>query len=235
MTYAFPSTFADLKQSVIDKGRLDATLDAAKCGQYINRAYADVAMVSKFFEGSVAGAALAAAATSQAIPATIIEVEDVTMSYAGIQPPMREYTWEQLLRVRSYTQTGQGPPQAYAVRNTTVEFWPSAQGGEILTYYGSMQPTVWLVNDADIPAFPEPFATSLLEYGALVQAAEFQNDLLMLGEFQQSYGAWLAKFAKFMATRQGTDARAFDIRMGMSGLLPHDRSSDWYVMAGVSV
>ena len=234
MPYAFPSQFSDLYGSVIDKGRLNATNDLAKAKQYVNRAYADVALVSKYWEGSSVGAALAAAATSQSIPASIIELEDVTMSYAGIQPPMRELTWEQLLNKRAYTLAGQGPPQAYAVRKATVEFWPSAQGGEILTYYGSTQPPAWLSGDTDVPDIPEPFATSLLEYGALVQVGEFKNDLLMLGEYQQSYGSWLSKFMKFVQTRQGTDARSFEVRAGRSMLLPHDPSSDWYMMAGIN-
>jgi hypothetical protein len=56
----------------------------------------------------------------------------------------------------------------------------------------------------------------------------------MLGEYQQSYGSWLSKFMKFVQARQGTDARAFEVRAGVSMLLPHDRSSDWYTMAGVN-
>ena len=229
-----PQLFADLYGSVIDKGRLNSVNDLAKAKQYVNRAYADVALVSKYWEGSAVGAALAASATNQSIPAAIIELEQVTVTYAGIQPPMREVTFEQLTRQRSWTLAGQGPPQIYAVRKATVEFWPSAQGTEVLTYYGSTQPPAWLSADADVPDIPEPFATSLLEYGALVQVGEFKNDLLMLGEYQQSYGAWLSKFMKFVATRQGTDARAFPVRYGGSMLLPHDRSSDWYTMAGVT-
>lgn len=233
MTYAFPSTFADLYTSVLDKGRLNPTSDLAKAKQYVNRAYADVAMVSKFFEGSSAGTALVGGATNQALPTAIIELEDVTCTYAGIQPMLRQLTWEQLLRYRSYTVTGGGPPLVYSLRKNTVEFWPAAQGTEVLTYYGSLLPT-WLSADADVPGIPEPFATTLLEAGALVQAAEFKQDLMMLGNWQQSYASQLAKFLKFNSARMGTDARAFEVRVGQSRLLPHDPSSDWYVLAGVA-
>jgi len=231
----FPKQYSDIYGTVIAKARLDANLtaDVTRAKDWVNLAYADVALTSKFWEGSAATAALAAAVTADTLPTALIELEDVTCSYAGTFPPMREVTWEQLLNLRAYSSTGRGPPQVYSLRKNSLEFWPAAQGGEILTYYGSKQPAAWLSDDTDVPDIPEPFS-QLLEYGALVQAGEYKNDLLMLGEYQQSYGAMMGKFLKFCQARMGTDARSFPVRLGRSNLLPHDPSSDWYVVSGVA-
>lgn len=230
---AFPSTRVDIRTMVENGVRLLDADDAEKINDWINLAYAEAAEAVKWFEGSSAGAALAAGATNQAIPATILEVEDVTCTYGGISPPLRQLSWEELLYQRQYGSAG-GPPMFYCVRKANVEFWPNAQGSEILTYYGSMLPSSYLANDSDVPDFPEPFATNLLYYGACVKAAEFKNDLLQLGGFQQSYAQWMAKFQAFLNKREGTGSLAFPVYPGPpgAGAPPHDRSSDWYVYNG---
>lgn len=230
---AFPSTFLDIRTMVENGVRLLESDDASKVKDWINLAYAEAAEAVKWFEGSSAGAALAAGASSQAIPATILELEDVTCTYAGISPPLRQISWEELLYRRQYGSQG-GPPIWYSVRKANVEFHPTAQGAEILTYYGSMLPTSYLASDSDVPDFPEPFSTNLLYYGACVKAAEFKNDLMNLGGFQQSYAQWLGRFQAFLNKREGTGSLAFPVYPGPPsvGSLPHDRSSDWYAING---
>lgn len=231
---AFPSTRLELRTMVENAIRLLDSDDASKVNDWLNLAYAEAAEAVKWFEGSSTGAALAAGATSQAIPATILELEDVTCSYGGVAPPLRQVSWEELLQRRKYGSQG-GPPLWYCVRKANVEFHPAAQGGEILTYYGSQLPTSYLANDTDVPDFPEPFATNLLYYGACIKACEFKNDLLQLGGFQQQYAAWMGRFQAFLNQREGSGSLAFPVYPGPPGssVPPHDRSSDWFVYAGL--
>lgn len=229
---AFPGTLLSIRTMVENAVRLLDADDAAKINDWINLAYAEAAEEVKWFEGSSAGAALTANASSQAIPAAMLEIEDVTCTYGGVAPPLRQVTWEQLLYYRQYGSAG-GPPIYYCVRKANVEFWPNAQGGEILTYYGSQLPTAYLSGDSDVPDFPEPFATNLLYYGACVKACEFKNDLLQLGGFQQQREAWMAKFQRFLNQREGTGSLAFPVYPGAPVSVPHDPGSDWWIYAGV--
>ena len=228
----FPRQFVDIYSEVITNLRLDATADLAQVKNAVNQAYSEIALQSGFFEGSAATSALAGGATTDTIPTNMLELEDVTCTYAGIQPPLIEQTFEQILLFRTWTQAPGGPPTVYCVRKGKIEFWPAAQGTEVLTYYGTMQPDSWLSADSDLPLIPEPFS-ALLVYGACATMAEFKNDILMLGNYQQQKAAWMAQFLKFVEKRKGEDALAFPLRLGQRSLVPHDPSSDWWVQSGV--
>lgn len=230
---SYPSSFLDIKTRVINNLRLDAVADLAKVGDAVNIAYSDVARRSRFFESSSSTAALVGGATSDTLPASLIELEDVVCTYGGDSPRLQEVSWEVLLDLRRTVVTGSGPPLVYSLRKNSLEFFPSAQGGEVLTYYGSTQPTA-LVADGDVPGIPEPFS-KLLEYGASVYMAEFKNDILMLGNYQQQYQIWMGQFMSFCNDRLGTDALAFQVLpRGRRGYPPNDRSSDWYTYAGAA-
>lgn len=225
---SYPKTFLDIQQSVVEKGRLDPVQDGDKVKDAINSAYSQVAMQSKFFEGSVTGAALTGGAVNQVLPSLLIELEDVTCLAQGIQPRLRQVEWETLLDLRGALVVGAGPPQVYSLRMNSIEFYPSANGGEVLTYFGSKQPDSYLVNDGDVPEIPEPFS-ALLEYGALVHMGEFKADLLMLGDYQQQWNVWLGLFKTFTGVRLGQDELAFRVLSGRRIYPPNDRSSDYYL------
>lgn len=229
----YPRQFSDIYGEVISNLRLDAVADLAATKNAVNQAYSEAALTSKFFEGSAATSALVANASSDAIPTAIIELEDVTCTATGIVPRLVEVSFEQILDMRMFNVNVGGPPQFYSVRKASVEFWPSATGGEILTYYGSKQPDTFLSADSDVPLFPEPFS-ALLVYGACCTMAEFKTDILMLGNYQQQKQAWTAQFLKFCEARKGSDSLAFPVRLGRRGYLPNDPSSDWYTMTGTA-
>lgn len=225
---AFPKTFADLQQAVVDKGRLDPTQDSQKIKDGLNAAYSQVALESKFFEGAVVGSALVGGAVNQTLPVSLIELEDVTCLAQGIQPRLRQVEWETLLDLRGALVVGAGPPQVYSLRMNSIEFYPAANGGEVLTYFGSKQPDTYLSADGDVPLIPEPFSI-LLEYGALIHMGEFKADLLMLGDWQQQWNVWMAKFKTFSGVRLGQDSLAFRVLEGRRIYPPNDRSSDFYL------
>lgn len=223
-TYA--STFATIKDAVIKKLRLDSTLDDTRVGEWVNQVYATAAIDTKFFESSTAGAALAAAATSQTLPAAIIELEFVTAAYGGQTVLMREVAFHRILALRQQVASAgsSGPPWLYSLRKTSVEFWPAALGTEVLTYYGATLPDI--LTGTAAPAIPEPFASKLLEYGALVYGAEWKKDPL-LDEYRQQYAMWKAQFETYMNRAGGALPKAFEVWGVTTPYIPHDPSSDW--------
>jgi hypothetical protein len=225
---AFPSTFIDIQQAVIYKARLDQAQDLSFVKDWINQIYYQVCVELEFYTAVSDSAAAGANATNVTIPSTIIAVDYVvpTGSTGVVYGPMDMITFDEILQMRAYTSTAitTGAPSRYCFRSgvaPTVEFWPAANGGEILTFYGSRFPAP-LVGDGDPPIFPEPYATKVLEYGALVNAAEYKKDLIMMGEFQNMYADWLTRFRGFTNTRVGNRTEQFQVIGRTSWPQPND-------------
>jgi hypothetical protein len=230
----YASTFRDCQNSVIDKLRLDPVLDLARVKSWLNQTLLDVATQSRYFSGQAVGAALAVGASNQALPGSLVELSQVTSSYGGQVLTMAPINFDQILLQRSLQGSGGlGQPQFYSLQKNTLEFWPSAQGGETLRYYGSVLPDL-MVADSDVSGLPEPFAINLIVYGAAIEAADFKADVKLYFYYQQAYQAWLGKFQAFLNQRvtqssraipvYGPDGRPFDVPF-----IPHDVSSDWFV------
>ncbi len=228
---AFSTTFLIAYTEVLQKARLDATLDLAKSKQWVNLALMDAAVTSRYFKGSSAGSALSAAATSQTLPTTIVQLENATVAFGGSNIPLQPVSYTKLLYLR---QPGgaTGPPLVYTLRQSTVEFWPPASGGEIITYYGSTIPDS-MSGDSDTCGLPEPFAFHLLTYGALINAAEFKADLLLMGEYTQQHQAWMGGFMAYCNRREALTGQAFEVYTGYPSSVPHDPSSDFFVRTGI--
>lgn len=232
-TYA--STFLDAQNAVIDSLRLDAIADLQRTKDWLNRTLLDIAVQSKFFSGSAAGSALTAAASNQALPATLVELEYATVAYGGQTQLMQPIYYDKLLILRSASGTvASGPPQLYCLRASTLEFWPNAAGGEVIEYYGTTLPPA-MVNNTDVSGLPEPFATRLLISGACIPAADFKNDPRIYTFYQSDYAAWMAQFLGYLNARVTDSSRGWPV-YGPDGrpfnagpFLPHDPSSDFYV------
>lgn len=215
---AYPSTFADLQDAVLNKGKLDDTYDTTRIKNWINQAYYQACLETEFYESSSASSALAASATSVAVPTALVGVDFIvpTGSDGSVWGPMEMVTFEEILEQRAYnagvTMTT-GAPSRYAYRSSgapSIEFWPTANGGETLTFYGQAFPTA-MTADGNLPIIPEPYATKVLEYGALVQAAEFKRDFAILDFWQAQYTDWMNRFRGFLNTREGDKVQQFRV------------------------
>lgn len=227
---AYPSTFLDIQNAVLQKGRLNSTDDGSKVKDWINQAYFETALETEFLESGSAASALIAGATNVTIPAAIMGVDYIVASTSdgSTWGPMEMTTFEEMLENRAWSagSVPLGAPTKYAYRSSgspTVEFWPNANGGEVLTFYGYTLPTA-LSGNTDVPVFPEPYATKVLEYGALAQVAEFKKDIYFLSQNQQLYGAWQAKLRSFNNTRIGDKVQQF--RVEKQRPYPRGRSVD---------
>lgn len=215
-----------MQDQVIQKARLEATDDLTKVKNWLNSAYYTACIETNFYENSAAASALAAGATNTPLPATTVKIEFIvpTGTDGTVWGPMEEVTFEELLEVRAWQggQLSTGAPSRYSFRSSgspSIEFWPNAVGGEILTFYGSNLPTV-LSADADLPIIPEPYS-KVIEYGALIHASEFKKDLLMLQTYQAAYTDWISRFRAFNNVRAGSKVQSFRVE----GARPWPRSN----------
>jgi hypothetical protein len=231
----YASTFLNIQDSVIDKLRLDPVLDRTRSKEWANQYLLDVALQSKWFTGAAVAAPLSAGATSQPLPPTLLELSWMTSGYGGQTITMAPVGFEEILMRRQLDgSSGLGQPCWYSLQKNLVEFWPSASGGETLTFYGSTLPDE-MIADTDVSGLPEPFAINLLVYGACIEASDFKSDVKLYFWYQQAYQQWLGKFQSFLNRRItqssraipifGPDGRPFDA----SGWVPNDLGSDWFV------
>ena len=215
---SFPSQFVDIQNAVIAKARLDAQLDLLRVKDWINQVYYQACIETNFYESSwTLGVPLTPNASSIAVPAAVVKLEYIvpTGTDGSNWATMDEVQFEEILDSRAW-QGGSiplGAPSKYAFRSgqaSTIEFYPNAAGGEVFTFYGLFLPTA-LVADNAVPIFPEPFASKVLEYGALVQAAEFKKDIFFLNTYQQDWADWKMRLQMFNNQRPGAKVQQMRI------------------------
>lgn len=223
---AFPATYLTTQTAVAAKLRLTLADDSAKIKDWINQTYADVAQETRCFQ-QTGTSTLTAGTKTYTLSTSVLHIIEMTVTQPGatVRPPLQESSVDEILRWRSLNSNASGPPQKYALLGLNqLELWPTPSTADTLTTIYTYLPTA-LSADADVPGIPEPFGSKLLEYGALVQGAEWKKDILMLGEYQQSYQSWLAGFQRFLNRRQGSYPRAFTTWTGNTWR-PNDPSVD---------
>ena len=224
---SYPSTFADLKSSVIAKGRLDATADTSRVADWINQALANACIDSEALI-TFAGMTTTAGVSSYTLLATAVRIKGMYVTSGGVQyKPLEPISLEQMLELRQSgggTQTVGGVLRYYAlVGLSQFELYPTPDGSETITLYYVRQPSP-LSNDTDVPEIPEPFATKLLEYGALVDAYEFKRDDQQQNA-QQAYQVWLQRFRAHLTRKRGGVPEQMLV-LRSPAVSPHDPSTD---------
>ena len=68
---------------------------------------------------------------------------------------------------------------------------------------------------------PEPYRAAIA-YGALVDASEFQKDILMVQQFQGAYQDWRNRFLAYKNTFDTSQAHQFEIM----GVRPYPSRND---------
>lgn len=215
---SYPPTFKDMQNDVIDKLRLDADLDTGRVQSWINSAYMEACAATEFYVDSIATSTLPTNAGSTGVPAPLLTIDYIVSKQSdGTNYGVMDLVpLDEILSRRSYggsTSPTQGAPQMYAYRSgpsPTIEFWPGASGGELLTFYGSRLPPV-LSGDGDVCLIPEPYGSNLLVMGAAVQAAEWKMNYIMLSTYQQESAVWMQQFRGFQNNRVGNQTPQLQI------------------------
>lgn len=228
---AFPTTFVTLQNAVIAKARLDATADAAKVRDWINQAYAQICVEAEVLV-DVGTTTLTANTSTYDLSTTtqILRIKDLFISSQGtVYGPLRQISIDQMLRLRQ--SSGGVPPESgtadrYSLSGkNTLDLYPTPAFADTMTFYYVALPTA-LSSDSDVPVLQEPWP-KVIEYGALVEAADFKADP-SLDRYEQKYLEWKARFLTHMNLRRGQFG-AFEY--ALDGVLPpHDPATigwDW--------
>jgi hypothetical protein len=216
---SYPATYLDMRNTVIDKSRLDATQDINRVNDWLNMAYMMACLDTNFFVSSTATSGpLVAGATNVSVPAAIQSIDWITPTAVDGSKwgPMLLIPFEQILKMRAYqgATLNTGAPSRYAYQsggNPTIEFWPNAVGGEVLTFWGSFLPPAMVA---------EPYRR-VIEYGALVHATEFQKDILTNQGYAQQYEVWIEALRGNVNTNPGSMTQQFIIE----GTLPWPKAN----------
>jgi len=203
---AFPSTFLDIQTAVLQKARLDPVLDGQRVKDWINQIYTRVCVET---EALVVTATMtcAAGAYSYTFPPTVARTKQMQLRPYGstlLNAPLRRTTLDELLQRR---QSGGDSPLAgqathYALLGINdFELWPTpAAADTILIWY--VQFPAPLVADSALPVLEEPYASKLLEYGALAEAGDFNGDPSVQG-WQAGFDDWLGRYRMHLDRKQG--------------------------------
>lgn len=205
---AFPSTFVSLQDAVIKKLRLDDTLDRPKVKDWLNQVYAQVCIETEALQKADTMTTTANVG-SYLIPVQILRMKELVLapassptSYGG---PLQQVSLDEILAWRQGNQvsgTNNGTATRYALAGLNqLELYPTPSGVDTLLMYYVYLPAA-LTADTDVPVLQEPFASKLLEYGALAEAADFIKDPDQ-DRYRALYEDWMRRFRTHLSRRRG--------------------------------
>ncbi len=225
---AYPGLFLDIQTSVAAKLRLTLADDQTKIQDWINQTYADVAVETRCFQKQ-GTAAMTAGVATYLLDAQILHIELLTVTQAGGTAyfPLVECQLDEILNYQATSAGGSGPSRRYCLIGLNeIVVWPTPAAADTMNiWYSYLAPP--LVDDNDTALFPEPFASKILEYGALVQGAEWKRDIMVLGQYQQQYQSWLGAFQRYLNRKGGAYPEAFPTWTRLWPFPAHDPSADY--------
>lgn len=227
---AYPTTFVDLQNGVIGKLRLDTTNDLTRVKDTLNQVYAQVCIQTEANQ-QAGTATLTAGEGTYTMPAQVVRVKQITtqaVGQTGNSAPLRMVGLEEILERRRYaTGASTGTVTHYALAGLNeLHVWPTPSTADTLTFYYVYQPDP-LQNDTDVPILQEPYASKILEYGALAELGDF-----LLGaadpstqQYRQLYETWMQRFRAHLVRRAGGKTVQLAV-VGGYPPYPHDPSAD---------
>jgi hypothetical protein len=228
---AFPSTFADLQDKVLSKSRLDPnnTADVNKIKDWINRAYFRVVLETEALQANTTQT-LTANVNQYQLPAPAKRIKWMTAQQAGQSfygPPLRLSSLDEILWRRKSSGGGvitNGTATHYAFSSpNNIDVWPTPGNADTLLIYYVGYPTA-LTNPGDVPQIDEPYASELLEVGALIEASDFIKDIMAGYTYPQTFQDGMYRFRQHLSRKAGT--QSLDFRIPTGTWLPHDNSTD---------
>lgn len=172
---------------------------------------------------------LTANTASYTLSSTIFRIKEMYVTPAGgVQSqPLQRTTLDYILRKRQ-AGGGQATATGYTTHYALVglndfEVYPTPNSADVLTIWYVGLPTALSAN-TDVPILQEPYASKLLEYGALAEAADLKGDPSEQ-EYRQLYELWKGKYRAHLTRKQGSQPGQFLMFPG-STFPPHDPSTD---------
>jgi len=202
---AFPSTYADIQQAVIEKATLDPVLDLPKTKDWINQVYFQAAVETEAISGE-ATMPLTSGSASYALPAAVARIRQMAVQPSGstvFNAPLVLTTLDEILQRRQSGQQGSYPQATHytLVGINGLELWPTPAATDVITIYYVSYPTA-LSAGTDVPVFEEPYASKILEYGALAEAGDFKGDPAT-GQWAGDYTDWMNRYRAHLERKRG--------------------------------
>jgi hypothetical protein len=199
---AFPSTFADIQQAVIEKATLDPVLDLPKVKDWLNQVYFQAAVETEAISGE-ATMAMTAGVGSYVFPAAVARIRQMAVQPAGstqFSAPLILTTLDEILQRRQSGQSAQATHYTLVGING-LEVWPTPSAADMITVYYVSYP-IALSAAGDVPVFEEPYASKILEFGALAEAGDFKGDPATAG-WAADYTDWMGRYRAHLERKRG--------------------------------
>ena len=219
--------FLDIQNSVINKLRLDATNDLQKVKDWINQIYAQIC-VETGANASFATMTLTSGSASYTFPTQVERVKSMFVTPVGgtanapLQPVSLDYINRRRM-VGGGVATATGTVTHYALLGINdFEVYPTPQAADVITIYYESLPTA-LSGNTDVPILHEPWASKLLEYGALAEGADFLNHPDE-PKYRGLYEGWMTRYIAHL-NRKGPKPDQLEV-FGAFIYPSHDPSTD---------
>lgn len=229
---SYPSTFVDIYSAVAAKSRMDTTdsTQLSKIKDWVNRAYFDAVMETECIKANTT-LNLVSGTNQYTLPTAAKRIDYIVIQQSGQNfygPPLRlvsldEILWRRVSSGGSAVTNGTATYYAFSAPNL-IDLWPTPGGADTASVYYSAQPTA-LSADSDVPNIIEPYATELLESGALVHATDYLKDLISNNTYRQMFEINMQKFRQHLSRAHGAQSKEFRIP-GPRYYAPHDPSTD---------
>lgn len=211
--------------------RLDATNDTTKVHDWINQVYAQVCVETEANVKSTTATLTAGTAsyTLSTLASGVIRLKEMYVTPVGgsQSSPLQLTTLDYILRRRQGsggTAAATGYVTHYALSGLdNLELYPTPQSADTLSIWYVALPTALSAN-SDVPILPEPYASKLLEYGTLAEAADWKGDPSE-SEYRQLFQQWKMQFRSHLTRRMGGQPGQFRVFPG-NAYPPHDPSTD---------
>jgi hypothetical protein len=204
---AFPSTFLDIQTAVLQKARLDPVNDVQRIKDWINQTYTRVCLETEAIV-NYATLTCSAGAASYTFPTQVARVKQIQPQPYGssqFNKPLIRTTLDEIIERRQQggdaMQSGNAPTHYAILGINAFELWPTPAAADTLWLYYVLFPTP-LVAPTDVAVLEEPYASKLLEFGALVDAGDFNGDP-STQSWQADYDTWSQRYADHLERKQG--------------------------------
>jgi len=212
---SFPSSFLDIQAAVLQKARLDPSNDGARVRDWINQSYTRVCVETEAIVTS-ATMALTAGAASYTLPPSVARIKQLQLKplgQANFNAPLVRTTLDEILVRRQAggdTQQSGNQSGLYALLGINAfEVWPTPPAADVIWIYYVQFPLP-LLGTADVPVLEEPYASKLLEFGALADAGDFNGDPATVG-WQQDFDTWMTRYLAHLDQKQGVIPGQFHV------------------------
>ena len=173
---------------------------------------------------------LVAGTASYTLPSSVARIKQIIAQLAGTTgntAPVKQVGLEKILSMRRNVGVSPvtGTITHYALFGLSdLEVFPTPTSADTLTIYCVALPTALSAN-SDVPILTEPYASKLLEYGALVEAADYVKDPFGYLAYDMKYQEWMQRFRADLNRKRGGQTEQFEL-VPLRDWPPNDPSVD---------